>query len=77
MNLSLNKCRYELKGHTLLLDHWLLRYGLALLASPRLASPGRLTCEMLRPDFLMLHFFLERAYVSGTWDHFLFILWSA
>ncbi len=54
------KCRCELIGHTLLSDHWLLRYGQtspedlfrALLASPRakLPSPGRRTDEMLRPE---------------------------
>ncbi len=53
------KRRYELIGHSLMLDHWLLRYSLvspqdlfsALLVSPGaiLLSPRRLTCEMLRP----------------------------
>ncbi len=61
-NELLIECRYELVGHTLFLDHWLLRYGLAspedlfraLQASPEaiLPSPGRRTREMLRPGLI-------------------------
>ncbi len=53
------KCRYKLMGHTFLWDHWWLGYGQPSpqdLFRPKeagpgvkLLSPGRRTCDLLRP----------------------------
>ena len=75
------KYRYKLMGHTLFWDHWLLRYGKASpqdlfkakQAGPgvKCLSPGRRTCDLLRPEFMGLGPWLSPISYCNLWRDWL------